>query len=241
LRRFLLAAGLAVVLHGLLFIIWPDWTGKSPVKRPRSDPLSVTLGYRHLEKIHESPSELPDLPEKKTIPTSKRSEPPKKKQPDVKKAEPIYEPKEIQQETFTKSAVPLEPEKVSEIFDEDVDLSSVRAEESPHIDAQNSIQNKAPESSLPPLKKAAPIYLKNPAPKYPRTAKRRGYEGTVLLEVLVDQKGMVKDLRLFQSSGYNILDRAAINSVKKWVFEPGRRGDEAVEMWVKVPVRFRLD
>ncbi|MBW1768473.1 MAG: energy transducer TonB, partial [Deltaproteobacteria bacterium] len=72
-------------------------------------------------------------------------------------------------------------------------------------------------------------------------ARRRGYEGTVVLEVLVNQEGSVEDLRISESSDHSILDRAALASVKKWLFEPGRKGDEAVEMWVRVPVRFQLN
>jgi protein TonB len=61
-----------------------------------------------------------------------------------------------------------------------------------------------------------------------------------VIEALVNREGKVKDLRLFDSSGYRVLDRAAMKSVKNWVFEPGKRGDEEVEMWVKIPVRFQL-
>jgi protein TonB len=71
-------------------------------------------------------------------------------------------------------------------------------------------------------------------------ARRRGYEGTVLVEVLVSREGRVEDLRLSQSSGYSVLDQAAMDSMKKWLFEPATINDEKVEMWVKVPVRFHL-
>jgi protein TonB len=62
----------------------------------------------------------------------------------------------------------------------------------------------------------------------------------VLLEVLVNREGEVEDLRVLQSSGFQVLDRAAAAAVRKWGFEPGRKGDIAVDMWVKVPIRFRL-
>ena len=91
------------------------------------------------------------------------------------------------------------------------------------------------------IKEAIPEYKLNPAPDYPRVAQRRGYEGTVFVEVFVDTKGQVKDFRLAESSGYSLLDKAALASVKKWIFEPGMRGDEKIEMWVIVPVRFKLE
>jgi protein TonB len=71
-------------------------------------------------------------------------------------------------------------------------------------------------------------------------ARRRNYQGTVLLEVLVTREGKVGSVRLARSSGFEMLDRAAIKGVKRWVFHPGRKGDELVEMWVKIPIRFQL-
>jgi protein TonB len=85
-----------------------------------------------------------------------------------------------------------------------------------------------------------PYYKRNPAPPYPEIARQRGYQGIVMLEVLINQEGKVDEILLFQSSGHIILDRAAIASVTNWVFEPGKKGDETVKMRVKVPIRFQL-
>jgi protein TonB len=88
---------------------------------------------------------------------------------------------------------------------------------------------------------AKPLYRKNPAPAYPRKARRLGYEGIVMLKVLVDESGRVDDLMVLESSGYPILDRTALASVGKWLFEPGTEGGVKKKMWVRVPVRFRLE
>jgi protein TonB len=87
---------------------------------------------------------------------------------------------------------------------------------------------------------AKPLYRQNPAPAYPRKARRMGYEGTVMLKVLVDENGRVRDLMVLESSGYSILDRTALASVRKWLFEPGTEGGIKKKMWVKVPIRFDL-
>jgi len=58
--------------------------------------------------------------------------------------------------------------------------------------------------------------------------------------VLVNINGTVDDAWLFESSGYSILDNAALQSVKSWSFTPGKQGNQAIEMWVRVPVRFQL-
>jgi protein TonB len=58
--------------------------------------------------------------------------------------------------------------------------------------------------------------------------------------VLVAKDGRVADIRLQASSGHEILDRIALETVREWAFTPGRRGEEPVEMWVRVPILFEL-
>ena len=93
----------------------------------------------------------------------------------------------------------------------------------------------------PVLRDAIPLYRINPTPEYPRIARRRGYNGTVVLKVLVNKYGRVSHLKIFESSGYSVLDKSALRSVKNWLFEPGMKGNINVGMWVMVPIRFRLD
>ena len=100
-----------------------------------------------------------------------------------------------------------------------------------------------PPYSSPPTEnvtEAHPLYQYNPPPRYPRRARQRGYQGTVILEVLVTTKGTAGRIKVFQSSGHRLLDEAAILSVKKWRFEPGRKGDTQLDMWVKIPIRYQL-
>lgn len=80
----------------------------------------------------------------------------------------------------------------------------------------------------------------NPLPRYPSAARRRGIEGTVTLEVLVSAEGLPERVAIARSSGSGLLDEAAIEAVRRWRFRPARRGTEAVEGRVSVPVTFRL-
>lgn len=88
---------------------------------------------------------------------------------------------------------------------------------------------------------ARPLYRINPPPPYPLKARRRNLQGTVLLEVAVSAEGTVEQLRIRDSCGHGILDRAALAAVRDWVFEPGSRNGVHVGMTVLVPVRFQLD
>lgn len=90
------------------------------------------------------------------------------------------------------------------------------------------------------VRKARPLYRENPPPEYPRRARQRNQQGKVILEVLVNSRGRVEEMEVAESSGYSILDRAAKDAVRDWVFEPGRRGEQPVDTRVRVPVRFEL-
>lgn len=84
-------------------------------------------------------------------------------------------------------------------------------------------------------------YGSNPKPKYPGIATRRGWEGTVHLLVKVSVEGDSEEVALQHSSGYDVLDEAAIEAVEKWKFIPAKRGDTAVASSVIVPINFVLN
>lgn len=90
------------------------------------------------------------------------------------------------------------------------------------------------------IREAKPDYLKNPAPVYPHLARERGWEGVVMLKVLVEKNGKPSQVLVEKSSGYKILDQAALKSVRNWEFLPARLGHLSFSSWVRVPVRFVL-
>jgi protein TonB len=83
--------------------------------------------------------------------------------------------------------------------------------------------------------------LNNPKPPYPLIARRRRLEGEVLLSVKVLRDGQPGEVRVKQSSGHDMLDEAALSTVRRWHFVPARRGDTPVDSMVEVPIRFRLE
>jgi protein TonB len=95
-------------------------------------------------------------------------------------------------------------------------------------------------SNVPVLVKATPLYQSNPKPVYPPLARRRGQQGTVMLQVMVSENGRVEQVTLQRSSGFALLDKAALDTVKKWQFFPGTENDRPVTSKVLVPVHFIL-
>lgn len=129
--------------------------------------------------------------------------------------------------------------------------------ESPPVNKETSIFNKAEQSksnsvkittpsTIPPLTERGalvqsnPRYKYNPAPVYPLLARRKGYEGIVILKVEVLANGKCGRLEVINSSGYVLLDKAAIQAVKKWEFIPAQFGGITKTSLVHVPIQFRL-
>ncbi len=77
-------------------------------------------------------------------------------------------------------------------------------------------------------------------PSYPATPRRLGIQGTTLLRVHVLADGRIGDVLVEKSAGHPELDDAATDAVKRWRFDPARRGSDAVAMWVLLPVEFKL-
>ncbi|MDX9995255.1 MAG: TonB family protein [Rhodocyclaceae bacterium] len=104
--------------------------------------------------------------------------------------------------------------------------------------------------SVPPAPPAPPVaaskprfdadYLDNPTPAYPPLSRRMREEGRVVLRVQVAANGLPTEVALHAGSGSDRLDRAALETVRRWKFMPARIGDEAVAASVLVPIVFSL-
>lgn len=60
-----------------------------------------------------------------------------------------------------------------------------------------------------------------------------GHQGEVLLDVHVERDGRVSDVRLKRSSGSNLLDRTAIETVRDWHFQPATVDGKPVAEWYR--------
>ena len=119
--------------------------------------------------------------------------------------------------------------------------SSAAPDSAPPGEAVERRASAAPYAAPATAPSYSAAYLRNPPPRYPPSARRNGEQGTVLLRVWVAADGTTTRTELARSSGSGTLDDAALAAVKNWRFVPARRGGEAVEGVVTVPLEFRLD
>lgn len=226
--RLALAAVLTVIVHAVLL------AAKIPLLTPKMlapQRRDVTISLIHVPKSAPQPKTKPVAPKPKPPPEPVHRPKPK---PKVKRSAkpikpmppPVPEPppvKETDAPPQTDDAPPLQEDHPPHEAPDDVALSPPPAEET----------GAAVEVSVP-------LYDVNPPPNYPRVAQRRRCEGTVLLDVFVDKAGRAAEIKVARSSGYAVLDRSAKADVSRWHFKPARKGTKTVEMWVKVPVRYKL-
>lgn len=101
----------------------------------------------------------------------------------------------------------------------------------------SAVQNRASDAfALSQLdQKPQPVY--QIPPKYPSALRRQGISGEVKIELVVDANGRVVNPRVVSSSNRAFED-PAMDAVKQWKFEPGKRGGEAVPFKMLVPIRF---
>ena len=231
----------------------------SPLKEriPKEQPKAVKSIPSPLKPVVLLKKRIPqEQPEKITPPKPKRKSILKSAPPQKKAVHPVLMPERNPSTAKTYTPQPLEtkPPPVSK-ENERKKPSLVDSSDSAH----RKIESKAGKEFGPataiaasPVKMAAepkpsthvsrayPKNKGNPPPEYPFLARRRGWQGTVKLSVLVMENGRVGDIAIAQSSGYPFLDKTALKAVARYRFVPGRQDGRTVATRVLMPVHFRL-
>lgn len=99
----------------------------------------------------------------------------------------------------------------------------------------------APEAPASSPSDRAPVLVSSPAPRYPAQAWRRRESGTVRVRVDVGPDGVPTATSLVQGSGSRSLDKAALDAVRRWRFEPAMAAGRPTVASVVVPIEFNLD
>jgi periplasmic protein TonB len=84
-----------------------------------------------------------------------------------------------------------------------------------------------------------PSILYKVEPEYSEEARKAKFQGTVLLFVVVDEKGNPRDIKILRPLGLG-LDQKAVEAVEKWKFTPGKKDGKPVPVQAQIEVNFRL-
>jgi protein TonB len=84
-------------------------------------------------------------------------------------------------------------------------------------------------------------YLQNPKPPYPPISRRLNEQGRTVVRVLIGVDGLPQRSEILTSSGFDRLDQAAMTTVMRWRYVPGKRGGTPEAMWFNVPINWVLE
>jgi periplasmic protein TonB len=257
-KRYVIAGATSILFHGILLSAIPN---KNAMAMPvGTESVRVSLNLVSAPQIASSQpvaepvkqdvikQAVPKTPPKKVVePLETKTKKLVKKSDDkpkvIKKVKPTppatakTTPKKVvektppkKQKTQTKN-VKQTPAKII-----DKPTSSVAKTEKP------ATKNEASAGANSPALVSKPTFATRPSPvSYPRLAKRRGVQGQVMVEVWIDQTGRQIKQTLIASSGTSMLDKAALDAIKKWQFSSHIVDGQAIAHRVQIPVRFQLD
>lgn len=244
----LIAFVCSLLVHSGFAIFNFDFLKASPEK-PK--PITVKLVKKPAPPIVKPPT--PIKPQKKIV---KKIKPKPKKKKRIKKKvkrKPIVKPVPVPMpESPVKIAVP-EPEPLPII----APTPEVEVEPLPEIEPPKETIEPPPVVEPPPAIPAGPtpdeianakanyISLLQKAmarhKKYPRIAKSRGWQGKVVIQFKIDNQGNILSKSVLQSSGHNVLDKAALKMAAKAApFPVPPKALQDKELSVNVPIPFKL-
>jgi protein TonB len=177
--------------------------------------------------VSESVEAPPPAPE----PEAPKPEPAPKPLPRVAKREPIPPPPEPK--PVTTNAPATEPAPAAPAV--------AQSAPAPAKASTIAAAPPTPPATKIELPSASAAYLDNPAPEYPRLSRRLNEQGTVVLRVLIGIDGTAAQAEVAKSSGFERLDHAALQAVRRWKYRPGTRNGVPEAMWFNVPVKFVLE
>jgi TonB family protein len=84
-----------------------------------------------------------------------------------------------------------------------------------------------------------PVAKFTPEPDFSEEARKAKYQGTVTLSAIIGPDGKPRNLKVIRSLGMG-LDEKALEKVRTWLFEPGKRNGQPVSVAMTLEVDFRL-
>ena len=165
------------------------------------------------------------------------------KSPPLKKVKSASEVENKKNQTKPKKKTVSKPKTLIE------PVKKAEVKESNQEEEQSMVRNfTAPQAneSKENFELSVPIVVQNVAyvdkkictPKYPRVSRKRGERGKVLVRVFINRDGSSEKVEIEQSSGFNRLDRAAMESAIKCRFVPAKRNGKPVKTLATIPYTF---
>ena len=114
-------------------------------------------------------------------------------------------------------------------------------QQQPVIDQRQTSGTAYDDSSQVKKVPEVPTAIIKTVPIYPEEARKNGIQGEVQVQILVGTDGLVKEATVISNkTGSKELEKAALDAVYKWKFNPGKLEGKPVQVHVIIPIKFKL-
>lgn len=169
---------------------------------------------------------------------------------DTPKPEPLLKPVQVSKQVQVASQIQETEQEKASTQTPILDVSEERqAEQVPSETANQLVLNETPSANtkMPTNnEQSKPRYQlgskSNPTPDYPILARKKGWQGEVVLGVHVAADGSIKHLTFVKSTDYGVLNYAAYETVRNhWRFDPLLNQSKTRSAYIEVPISFRFN
>lgn len=188
----------------------------------------------------------PDIPENKSVVIEKE-----KKEPEE---EPVKEITAQEQKTSSSQEEQKQvslvknpfssSERTNEIIESETETKKdeiITDEDNPSDTDDTSVINEQKKTFIPFYRVDQKPEFTYKAPlRYPEQAKSQNIEGTVIIEVDIDEKGKIKDIRIIKKAGFGF-DEAALEMIRTSRFTPAKSAGENIPVRMQFTINFRLE
>lgn len=240
--RYLLAGGVSLLIHGVALSFSAQKQEISLASSNEGHAVSIKfVSLAQPEKLAKKEEVKPQPPAPKESETKKedvKKPQPKKTTPKpvvkqknkVEKTSPVAKPQATK--TAQSKPKPKAPEQIQPTPEEKPEKEAA--------EPQTASSNAASASKPKMVKK--PTFSAKPTPvSYPRLAQKRGWQGSTLVEIWINEEGNQIKQTVVNSSGHTLLDEAAINAVSEWQFQRRNEQGQRIAYRVQVPINFQLN
>ena len=109
------------------------------------------------------------------------------------------------------------------------------------VDARVSSSSPALHLTHPGPYSETYIILRAVKPKYPEHERERGIEGSITVELLVDEQGLVANANVLDQVGPDSFRTSALEAVRQFEFQAPVENGERSTMWIKFVIKFRIN
>ncbi len=245
-RESVISIGLALASHAVVLFGVPGTLLRPALTSPEPVYIEVSLAAAPpaLESAAPAVESAPQVSQPAPLPTPKpetEAPPPKPEPPQPEPVVPRPKPEDLKPEPPPAEPAPAPPEPPQQVATASTPDSAIASPATDRAQATgvSAVANQ-PNGGGEYQVLNQPYYVKRGQARYPLEAKKSHQEGTVVLTLYINALGRLDKIEVKESSGFPLLDEAAITAERQSRFRPAYLGNRPVPSKAEVPYRFRL-